>query len=329
MAAAGLSRTRPVAVSARPRRNSDRPVDMADYCVARPGRGLDPAESGQSVSELEERIVGCTSGGRGVTVSARPGRPEPDRHAEPPAEGSGADRDNPEWLGEPETVLLVEDDAGDALLVEELLADSGVQASLTWVRSLAEAKDVAARTPGAGLHPARPAPARRAGDRRGHPDAGRGAERSGGGADRAGRGERRAGRGRGRCPGLPDQGPGPAGCVRPRHPVRRAAQAGRAGVGGLAGQRAARGGERAAGAGPAAHPADPHRRARGGHPVPPGPGARAARRRLLRRGGDLRRHRARGHRRCLRAWGGRGSARCLPAGRLAFPGPGRRRARWP
>jgi serine phosphatase RsbU (regulator of sigma subunit) len=82
-----------------------------------------------------------------VTVSARPGRPAPHRHAEPVAEGSGAGRDNPEWLAEPDTLLLVEDDAGDALLVEELLADSGVQASLTWVRSLAEAKDVAARTP--------------------------------------------------------------------------------------------------------------------------------------------------------------------------------------
>jgi serine phosphatase RsbU (regulator of sigma subunit) len=82
-----------------------------------------------------------------VTVPVRPGEPAPHRHAEPPAEGSSADRDSPEWLAEPETVLLVEDDAGDALLVEELLADSGVQASLTWVRSLAEAKDVTARTP--------------------------------------------------------------------------------------------------------------------------------------------------------------------------------------
>ena len=57
--------------------------------------------------------------------------------------------------------------------------------------------------------------------------------------------------------------------------------------------------------------------------VPPGPGPRAARRRLLRRGGDLRRHRARGHRRRLRARRGRGGARGLPAGGLAVPGPGR------
>jgi CheY-like chemotaxis protein len=122
---------------------------MADYCVARPGRGLVPP-GGRSVSQLEERFVGCTSRGREVTVSARPGQPAQHRHAEPPAEGSGADRDTPEWLAEPESVLLVEDDAGDALLVEELLADSGVQASLTWVRSLAEAKDEATRTPAPG-----------------------------------------------------------------------------------------------------------------------------------------------------------------------------------
>ena len=43
------------------------------------------------------------------------------------------------WLGDPDMILLVEDDAGDVLLVEELLADSGMHASLTAVRSLAEA----------------------------------------------------------------------------------------------------------------------------------------------------------------------------------------------
>jgi len=36
-------------------------------------------------------------------------------------------------------VLLVEDDAGDALLVEELLVDSDLSARLRWVGSLAEA----------------------------------------------------------------------------------------------------------------------------------------------------------------------------------------------
>nr|WP_055589662.1 SpoIIE family protein phosphatase [Peterkaempfera griseoplana] len=37
-------------------------------------------------------------------------------------------------------VLLVEDDAGDALLVEELLADTGLQHTLVWRQTLAEAR---------------------------------------------------------------------------------------------------------------------------------------------------------------------------------------------
>jgi serine phosphatase RsbU (regulator of sigma subunit) len=37
-------------------------------------------------------------------------------------------------------ILLVEDDAGDAVLVEELLTDSGLTPELRWVRSLAEAE---------------------------------------------------------------------------------------------------------------------------------------------------------------------------------------------
>jgi serine phosphatase RsbU (regulator of sigma subunit) len=45
------------------------------------------------------------------------------------------------WLVSPQTVLLVEDDAADAVLVEELLADSGMRTTLTWARSLAEAKE--------------------------------------------------------------------------------------------------------------------------------------------------------------------------------------------
>ncbi len=152
--------------------------------------------------------------------------------------------------------------------------------------------------PGLGpwLRPARPAPARceRAG--RGHPDARGRAGCPRGGADRAGRGQCRAGRGRRGRPGLPDQGPGAAGRVRPRDPLRHPAQACGTGVSRAAAQRAAGGRERPPGAGPAAEPADPDQRVRHGRPLPPGPGECPARRGLLRRGRDLGRHRARGHR---------------------------------
>ncbi|HEY2550895.1 MAG TPA: SpoIIE family protein phosphatase [Streptosporangiaceae bacterium] len=43
------------------------------------------------------------------------------------------------WLVDPQTLLLVEDDPGDMVLVEELLTDSGVGATLSWARSMAEA----------------------------------------------------------------------------------------------------------------------------------------------------------------------------------------------
>ncbi len=39
-------------------------------------------------------------------------------------------------------LLLVEDDAGDALLVRELLADSGLTATLTWARTITEARQL-------------------------------------------------------------------------------------------------------------------------------------------------------------------------------------------
>ena len=59
---------------------------------------------------------------------------------------AGAPQDaQPAWLEGPETLLLVEDDAGDMVLVEELLADSGVEATLSWVHSLAEAKQLLKR----------------------------------------------------------------------------------------------------------------------------------------------------------------------------------------
>ncbi len=43
------------------------------------------------------------------------------------------------WDGERPRVLLIEDDAGDALLVEELVLDSGVPLDPVWARSLADA----------------------------------------------------------------------------------------------------------------------------------------------------------------------------------------------
>lgn len=43
------------------------------------------------------------------------------------------------WNGRPPTVLLIEDDPGDALLVEELVADSDVPLRLSLAGTLAEA----------------------------------------------------------------------------------------------------------------------------------------------------------------------------------------------
>ncbi|MER5433517.1 fused response regulator/phosphatase [Streptomyces sp. NPDC002588] len=60
--------------------------------------------------------------------------------AAPGIDGAGLVR---QWR-EP-SVLLVEDDAGDALLVEELVADSALTMRLRWVRSMAEARAVLAR----------------------------------------------------------------------------------------------------------------------------------------------------------------------------------------
>ena len=86
----------------------------------------------------------------GVPAQRGPAAP-PQRSSSRPAEGSTLhESSSPDparlaWLGDPETILLVEDDAGDVLLVEELLADSGMQASLTAVRSLAEASDLLSR----------------------------------------------------------------------------------------------------------------------------------------------------------------------------------------
>jgi serine phosphatase RsbU (regulator of sigma subunit) len=82
-----------------------------------------------------------------VSVPTQAGVPTPRDPALSPQESSGLESTSLDpvrfaWLGDPETILLVEDDAGDVLLVGELLADSGVEASLSAVRSLAEATDL-------------------------------------------------------------------------------------------------------------------------------------------------------------------------------------------
>ena len=43
-------------------------------------------------------------------------------------------------------VLLIEDDAGDALLVEEYLADTALQVELQWAQTLAELRSEAHKT---------------------------------------------------------------------------------------------------------------------------------------------------------------------------------------
>jgi len=60
---------------------------------------------------------------------------------EPVVDGT-PDEQYPARPGDPETLLLVEDDPGDAVLVEELLADSGLRATLSWARSLTEAREL-------------------------------------------------------------------------------------------------------------------------------------------------------------------------------------------
>ncbi|MGW0366180.1 PP2C family protein-serine/threonine phosphatase [Streptomyces sp. NPDC003034] len=54
-------------------------------------------------------------------------------------QGDGTDRTRALWSGAPPRVLLIEDDEGDALLVEELVADSGADVRLGRARSLAQA----------------------------------------------------------------------------------------------------------------------------------------------------------------------------------------------
>ena len=72
-------------------------------------------------------------------MPTRTGVPAPRGPATTPQESSRPDPGRLAWLGDPDTILLVEDDDADVMLVEELLADSGMHASLAAVRSLAEA----------------------------------------------------------------------------------------------------------------------------------------------------------------------------------------------
>jgi serine phosphatase RsbU (regulator of sigma subunit) len=85
-----------------------------------------------------------------VSVPTQAGVPAPHGLVPPHLESTSPDAGRSAWLGDPETILLVEDDAGDVLLVEELLADSGLAASLSAVRSLAEATGLLSQglTPG-------------------------------------------------------------------------------------------------------------------------------------------------------------------------------------
>lgn len=73
-------------------------------------------------------------------VSAVPG--------EPPVAPAAAADTGAAGIWRQASVLLIEDDPGDALLVEELVADSSVDVRLTWARSIAEARrELAATAP--------------------------------------------------------------------------------------------------------------------------------------------------------------------------------------
>jgi serine phosphatase RsbU (regulator of sigma subunit) len=78
-------------------------------------------------------------------VAAGTGVPTLHSGGDPATAGAAPPDPRPAWLEGPETLLLVEDDAGDMVLVQELLADSGVGATLSWVHSLAEAKQLLKR----------------------------------------------------------------------------------------------------------------------------------------------------------------------------------------
>ena len=221
-------------------------------------------------------------------------------------------------------VLLVEDDDGDALIVEEQLELSGARVDVE-------------RTPHAGRGRRRGPPRSTACCSTSTSRTRRASRACTGCAARAGarharahgprrRAARHRGARRGR-PGLPDQGLDGGVLPRPLAPLRRRAPPGRADAA-AALHRAARGArERPPRARPAAQAARqrPGAHARVALQARPPPGA--AGRRLLRRGADARRARPRDRRRRQRPRARRGRARRLAADRLAHARARRRAAR--
>jgi serine phosphatase RsbU (regulator of sigma subunit) len=81
-----------------------------------------------------------TGPGEATAVGDGPRPPAPPQH---PRHGAAriptARTAAPVWPEDRPSMLLIEDDAGDALLVEELVADSGMAPDLRWARTLTEA----------------------------------------------------------------------------------------------------------------------------------------------------------------------------------------------
>lgn len=83
-----------------------------------------------------ESVSGLNARGPLVPAPSPPAAPAP---ALVPPSFTGMQGAPSQWDGAQPDVLLIEDDDGDALLVEELVADSGVPMGLRWSRSLADA----------------------------------------------------------------------------------------------------------------------------------------------------------------------------------------------
>ena len=138
--------------------------------------------------------------------------------------GPGTD---PAAPSRPLSLLVVEDDRADALLVEELIADANADMQVVWAQSMADAeRALADGSPG--LRAAGPEPAGRQRDQRPRPHRQAGRQRA---RRRADRPDRRALRGLGGGvgrPGLSGQGARRTRDAAPRGAVRHRAQARRA-----------------------------------------------------------------------------------------------------